>query len=165
MGNSQSQESRTCGLCYFKLPPNTPFLHAPNVSRRLMPVYPVSLWTAGSLDEALHPADNSTSLQLKMTLDTLHISSKRGCVGCSAILQCLDGYLQRGGFTVDQKCLHDPCVLKWLVGDRPSANGSLQLELLVKDRQSKYDKQTLAMTIGHTDNTSRTFGRFITVFC
>ncbi|KAI9147143.1 hypothetical protein HJFPF1_13175 [Paramyrothecium foliicola] len=133
MGNAVSQRgTRRCGLCYFALDKNAPFLQEPIVTRRALPIYPTSPWTDGALDDVFHAPEDIYTVQSKTQLQALHMSSERGCAGCAGILECLQNQLDHKGLLADDKSLQGPCRLTWLVGDRDVFNPSLQLEVFVR---------------------------------
>jgi hypothetical protein len=157
MGNTVSHGSgRRCGLCYFKLEKEAPFLKEPSVSRKALPIFPVSPWVDGALDDIFQPPKDIMTVQLKTKLHALHDSSSRGCVGCAAILQCLQDQLDKKGFIADQKSLQEECKLTWLVGDREIFNPSLQLEILVrKSTEDTYKKFEFVMSLFYAGNKAR----------
>ncbi|KAK7946087.1 uncharacterized protein PG986_010408 [Apiospora aurea] len=135
MGNtvSSAPSFRSCGLCYFKLPAGTSFLDRPTVSRRGIELVglPDQGWKTGRLDDVLLPWKDIDYVEMETELDALRKSSGRGCVGCTAILRCLDAHLRDGGVTLDDQCWQDQCTLVWLVGDRKPYNPSLLIRVSV----------------------------------
>ncbi|KAK8070432.1 hypothetical protein PG997_010635 [Apiospora hydei] len=167
MGNtvSSTPSFRSCGLCYFKLPAGTPFLDQPRVSRRGIELVglPDQGWKTGRLDDVLLPWKNIDYVEMETELDALRDSSGRGCVGCTAILQCLDAQLRDRGFTLGDQCWQDQCTLIWLVGDRKPYNPSLLLRVSVsattknqseEHRVEEFSVSPSAAALGYTGSSA-----------
>lgn len=148
MGNSSSSERR-CGLCYFKLKPDTPFLEQPTVSRRVMPVYPQPPWDEGSLDFVLESPKKALGRIESMTkLRALDISAERGCGGCAAIKKCLLERIANDGWEIDEQCLETECRFDWWVGDARGGNVSLVVQPMAKNPSGRYLRaRSFGMTI------------------
>lgn len=155
MMNIILRSPRRCGLCYFHLKADTPFLETPTVSRKIRPIWPVLGWKVGLLDDAILPPEPVNLITLKTELTAIHVSSQRGCIGCAAILQCLEHQVQEKGLSFDQNCLREQCQLEWLVGDSPAHRGSLHINLTVNAGGGRYIKKAFAITIGYTRRTNR----------
>lgn len=155
MGNTISSPFglRSCGLCYFKLPAGTPFLDQPAVSRKVSPTWPQSKLKEGRLDDVLRPKKDILNVVMKTTLSAIKASAKRGCVGCEAILKCLESQVGDHGFVLDETSWADQCTLTWLVGNRKSNNPSLFIEVKVPatiDGLAKHRAEQFSMMLGYT---------------
>lgn len=161
MDNEMSLTSRfrSCGICYFKLTAGSPFLEQPIVSRRFIVETTsgqeaTSSREAGRLDDVLLPPKNASVMELKTEPVALRVSSERGCVGCAAILKCLDNILHDQGFTLDEPCWHSQCTLRWFVGHQICYEPSLRVDLRVTTRTGNHDTQHqekhVDMLLGYT---------------
>ncbi|KAK8005781.1 hypothetical protein PG990_011818 [Apiospora arundinis] len=155
MGNTISSPFglRSCGLCYFKLPAGTPFLDQPAVSRKVSPTWPQSKLKEGRLDDVLRPKKDILNVVMKTTLSAIKASAKRGCVGCEAILKCLESQVGDHGFVLDETSWADQCTLTWLVGNRKSNSPSLFIEVKVPatiDGLAKHRAEQFSMMLGYT---------------
>ena len=133
MGNTTSCRRRRCGLCYFKLPKDTPFLEAPRAQRRSLAVYPPQDWKDGALDEILLPGKSN---DIKIPLSGLKASADRGCSGCAALWQVRTEQVERANQTTDSSCLAHDCELHWSV---PPNINSVQITSLVRSDRDYHE--------------------------
>jgi hypothetical protein len=160
MGNVISQDRRRCGLCFFELKDDAPFLSEPLVSR--VDVHAKGSWKLQPLDNLFQYSETSLFIKQKTTLETLRISINRGCPGCSAIEQAIRTTVQQRGHSLDEECKIAPCEINLLVGSRPHHDPSLQVELVVDAGGQTYFNELISLTIGYDgwqsgEMTSRTW--------
>ncbi|KAF5005842.1 hypothetical protein FDECE_7739 [Fusarium decemcellulare] len=155
MGNTLS-EPRICGICYFPLKGDAPFLNEPTISRRPSPVWPLEGWKDGSLDAVLEPATSVRTIDMKTKLAALNASRQRHCVGCIAIFRYLDTQLRERGFAPDGlgevDCQAD-CEISWHIGHKEDDTdflASLSIRVLKEMEGNKFRDEKFRILLGYT---------------
>ncbi|KAF4464056.1 hypothetical protein FALBO_9120 [Fusarium albosuccineum] len=156
MGNTLS-EPRLCGICYFPLKGNAPFLDEPTISRRPSPVWPLEGWKDGPLDAVLEPAASVRTIDMKTKLAALNASRQRHCVGCVAIFRYLDTQLRERGFAPDGLGEADwqaDCEISWHIGHKEDDTdflASLSIRVLKEMEGNKFQDEKFRILLGYTN--------------
>ncbi|VUC20107.1 unnamed protein product [Clonostachys rosea] len=159
MGNISSKQYRRCGLCYFELEPDTPYLKDPPVSRRAIPRYPPQDWAEEALDEVMLPNEKDRMIDVKTTLDAFFTSAKRNCGGCGMIARLIQDQLKHSGSEVDEYAA-TPCSVIWSV---PGSNAThcLSITFLSMRNGGLYNEVLLLSVIADALPSSHIFAKTV----